>query len=193
MTICFSAGLLMGIELVGQNSLRTFSRHKLIASWHPSQVSVYSTTPPTSILPRLIFSPFERRMSSTVRSLPFSVLSLNQPRWSAIKCLFLQFGHWTRTIPFSYACFVNSCVDRSQQFSTVQVNVIDSLGSIFSALRGCEDVSDGAAEDAAVVCVLLHGLAEFELVAYLFKKLPWRTAGRIGSRIARLRVKVIIP
>lgn len=43
---------------------------------------------------------------------------------------FLQPGHCTSTIPFSYACFENSCDDLLPHPSTVQVNVIESLGSI---------------------------------------------------------------
>ena len=47
----------------------------------------YSTTPPASILPLLTVSPLARNKSSTVLSFPSSVLSLNQPRWSAMRCL----------------------------------------------------------------------------------------------------------
>jgi len=65
----------------------------ILRSWYigcrftTPHASAYSMSPLASILPRLTFSPFSRRISSTVRSWPPFVLSLNQPRWSAIKCL----------------------------------------------------------------------------------------------------------
>lgn len=62
---------------------------------HP-HFGVYSITPPASIRPRLTLSPFARIKSSIVFNLPSSVLSLNQPRWSAMRCL-----KTTRELAFS--------------------------------------------------------------------------------------------
>ena len=53
---------------------------------------IYSTVPSRSSLPFRTFSPFAFNKSSIVRSLPSSVLSLNQPRWSAIKCLMVEWS-----------------------------------------------------------------------------------------------------
>ncbi len=52
--------------------------------------SKYSVSPSKFNLPFLIFSPFSLTNSSTVGSFPSFVNSLNQPRWSAIRCLFIQ-------------------------------------------------------------------------------------------------------
>ena len=46
--------------------------------------------------------------------------------------LLVHFGQVTSTIPLVYARFVNSCVDRSEQSGTVQVNVIRRRGSFCS-------------------------------------------------------------
>ena len=108
----------------------------------PTQLSsqspaiVYSTVPSRSSLPLRTFSPFAFNRSSIVRTLPSCVLSLNQPRWSAIKCLmversespfcwgmmksfkkitylFYHPGHCTSTTPFWNARFVNKKIDES--------------------------------------------------------------------------------
>ena len=51
--------------------------------------STYSIVPPTSSLPRFTASPFARTRSSTVLNCPPFVpsVSLNHPRWSAMRCL----------------------------------------------------------------------------------------------------------
>lgn len=58
-----------------------------------------SMSPSGFVVPRFTSSPLAFSKSSTVRSFPSSVLSLNQPRWSAIKCRFLHDGHWMSTMP----------------------------------------------------------------------------------------------
>lgn len=57
---------------------------------HVDHSGVYSTTPPSPTVPLFTFSPFARTRSSTVLSLPSSVLSLNHPKWSAMRCLTCQ-------------------------------------------------------------------------------------------------------
>ena len=89
--------------------------------------STYSTVPSIFSLPLWTFFPSAFAKSSTVHNLPPSVNSLNQPRWSAIKCLmieilsllfwfrnnkddkylFLHPGHCTITTPFRYAPLEN--------------------------------------------------------------------------------------
>ena len=49
-----------------------------------------------------------------------------------MRCRFLHPGHWTITIPFSYARLVNVCEERWEQSGTVQVNVMANLGSVGS-------------------------------------------------------------
>ena len=139
--------------------------------------SEYSTTPLASRLPLVTFSPFALNRSSTVFSLPSWVLSLNQPKWSAIRCLakgtwlnqrailpswrtktdlFLHFGHWTRTIPFSYDRFVKWCAERSPHPSTVHVNAI--------AIRGSDDtVSAGVSPALGTEVPLLLEFARFDV------------------------------
>lgn len=65
-----------------------------------------------------------------------------------MRCLFLHPGHWTKTIPFSYDRFENSCVDRSLQFGTVHVNVMDRRGSTGSSGIFWDVVSPDEGEDA---------------------------------------------
>lgn len=65
---------------------------------------VYDISPPSVTIPRWTVSPFSLRMSSMRGSFPSFVPSLNQPRWSAIKCLQREFrrraAKWTkRTLP----------------------------------------------------------------------------------------------
>lgn len=58
------------------------------------------------------------------------------------------------TIPFSYECRENSCVERSKQSGTLHVNVICNRGSIFALNCSCVAATSSAStttsgEDAA--------------------------------------------
>lgn len=63
---------------------------RLPHTWSPRHSGSYSISPSILTLPRCTFSPLSRIRSSIVAILPFSVASLNQPIWSAIRCLARQ-------------------------------------------------------------------------------------------------------
>jgi hypothetical protein len=69
----------------------------LFKSWNENAClhdsGAYSTTPPASSLPRRTSSPLSFIISSIVLIFPSLVLSLNQPRWSAIRCLLSPISH----------------------------------------------------------------------------------------------------
>lgn len=73
---------------------------------------------------------------------------------------FLQPGHSTRTIPLSYARFVNVWVDRSWHSPAVHVKVRESRGSRTSSLIS-EDVA--RADGAAVSGAFAKGCEAFQL------------------------------
>ena len=70
------------------NVLYSYNFMSIMSTAHDEGSSgANSTTPFASLIPRRTFSPFARMMSSIVLNLPSSVPSLNQPKWSASKCL----------------------------------------------------------------------------------------------------------
>ena len=103
-----------------------------------------------SILPLATFCPCSFASSSMVTCVPSSVRFLNQPKWSAMRCLgtpckkwirvqlarevqethrFLQLSHVTMTMPRSYERFEKTCACLCPQSGTVHVKAMAILGS----------------------------------------------------------------
>jgi hypothetical protein len=87
--------------------------------------------------------------------------------------LFLHPGHWTSTMPLSYARFVNVCEERVVHDSAVHVNVSDSRGSRAYSMEA------EAEEDERESCLELDSDEDEAWSAFVALDVTRRTSPRI--------------